>query len=240
MLRSWRVPLFSALCIGVLSACQVSGPMSAAQAEPDLVVIGEHTPSLAPAVLTVPETIELISIDGKRTPLNLKQRYLKLALTPGQHRLELRYFNLWDVDADEHDIVKSRPVLLNVDVKSGRQYEFEALPAFETPAQARDFVQNFAPKIITFKPAVMVVTQAGVADKQKRADVQRAAATEVVSEAIAPGAPLYVSQPAGHTNQKPGSAVSESSLEVVQRLWLELSPAERDAFQKWIGDGPAK
>lgn len=234
MFKQCRVSVLVALCFGILSACQANGPAASGATEADFVVMGEHQPHLAPAVLSVPAVIELLAVDGKSTSLNLKQRALKLALTPGEHQLELRYFNLWDLDADDHEIVKSRPILLNVVVKSGRQYAFEAVPAFEAPAQARDFVQSFTPKVVTFKPTVMVASKGGVTDKQKEADIRRTAAMEVVSQVVKSSGAISGS---GEKIMNTSAPVSgNSQLEIVQQLWLELSPTERAAFQEWLGE----
>lgn len=241
-MRVWRAGLIGALCLSFLSAClanSVAPASSSAQQSPtekmhsgygesDLVIIGEHRAGLAPAVLSVPETIELMAINGERAPLVLKQRDVKLALVPGEHRLEIRYFNLWDLDADSHEIVKSSPVVLKLSLKSGRQYQFQVPPVFESPAQAREYVRDFQPQVVTTTPAVMVAApglkmgdsgQAG----QQRAEIQRAAATEVVSQAMG----------SGRENTESG-VLGVSSIEQIKKLWIELSPSERQQFQQWV------
>lgn len=259
MLQFWRKLVLSlGLGLGVcaMMACQSSGSLQAS--ESGIVKIGEHREGEAPAILSVPATLEVMTINGERLPLTLRQRALRFALPPGKHVLRVRYFNLWELDGDDHEIVKSDVVALTATVQSGRRYEFETPPTFESPAAAMAFIRPFSPQIVSFKSTVMVATippsdgadsiDDSAADPeaadpeteaQTRASIQRAAAKEVVSSPFTAQAGTVA--PAGTVIPKPAGTAVVPSLPVLDRvkaLWLELSPVERQAFQRWVGQGP--
>jgi len=196
-----------------MAACQASGPLNFVGGSGEEVVsVGMHRPGEAPAMLSVPATIELLAVNDKRQPLAVRQRNVQLALPPGKHRLEVRYFNLWETGFDDHEIVTSKPVILSINVKSGRRYAFEVPPNFTEAGQAEVFVSAFEPKVISLKPAVRVAVPSSASGEQ-RAAAQLAASKEVVAEPLAP---------------------TSKGLDQVKALWSALSDEEKAQFRQWL------
>lgn len=104
-------------------------------------------PALAKDVstrITLPLDLEVIELDG-RVISQGKQRFrsdaMTLVLPPGPHQLIVVYETLWDLDGDNHEVIRSQPMLFEFEARNGEQWSFD----YKRPAriqQARTFAEN--------------------------------------------------------------------------------------------------
>jgi uncharacterized protein len=104
------------------------------------------------ANLTIPMSFEYLAIDGKRIETNKFTHQKDLALTPGSHKIALRYHDIIEDDySDSQSFVKSAPLILTLNVDEGQQYKLVPITGS---------VNN--PKIYAKAPKISIVRQ----DKQ--------------------------------------------------------------------------
>lgn len=79
--------------------------------------------------LAVPENIHILSIDGQEQGSHFfgSRAHLK-PLSVGEHVLTVRYAQLFNLSADEHDIVKSAPITLRFMAQAGQHYQLTVNP----------------------------------------------------------------------------------------------------------------
>ncbi len=111
-------------------------------------------PALANDVSTriaLPLDLEVIELDG-RVISQGKQRFrsdaMTLVLPPGPHQLIVVYETLWDLDGDNHEVIRSQPILFEFDARNGEQWSFD----YERPVQikqARTFAENSLIRLVS-------------------------------------------------------------------------------------------
>ena len=116
-------------------------------------------PALTPEQSTrllLPLEFEITELDGRVVPQG-QQRFrsdaLPVYLTPGKHKLVLHYESIWDIDGDNHEKVRSQPILFELDGKAGEQMVFH----FESPAtlnQAQSFAQTIPITLVSDRQSI--------------------------------------------------------------------------------------
>lgn len=106
--------------------------------------------------LTLPLEFEITELDGRLVPIG-QQRFrsdnLFIYLTPGKHHLVLHYESIWDIDGDNHETVRSQPILFEIDGQAGEQLVF----SYESPTtlkQAQNFAQSIPVTLISDKQSI--------------------------------------------------------------------------------------
>ncbi len=97
----------------------------------------------APASLTLPEAIEVLSIDGQKHKGSFFSIGDKdISLNPGQNQLIVQYDMVWDMSLrDDHERVISKPILLQMNSQSGGAYQLQ-LPAIHDLQQAKRYIKQ--------------------------------------------------------------------------------------------------
>ena len=107
---------------------------------------GAKQPDSQVLTIRVPSDLEVFTIngsevDGVNTFFNTDHKDLKV--TPGRYEILAYYKRLWDLDADNHEVMKSDPALFVVDGEAGEFYRLD----FERPqnvTQARALEDDFS------------------------------------------------------------------------------------------------
>ena len=228
MLR-WTRNLTLLLLTGLLAACQNSPVVR--------LYDGPERPTSEVTVVRVPETIEIMNINGQR-PAGVNtlfsSGYKDLHLRPGTYQIVAFYKEIWDTDSTtSHVVLRSEPVIFDVDGRPGSTYHLE----YEAPANveaARAFADNFsgwsrntasgerAPTRPsgTTRPGLLT----GLADAPEPvSSVAPAGATPAASPAPVP-APA-AAQAAG---------ADADYLARLKVYWSQASDEERRAFLRWV------
>lgn len=170
--------------------------------------------SAGTAVVASPEIIQILSVDGEEQPGALfGSRSLSLKLTPGEHVVSVRYNQLFQLGADEHDIVKSSPVAFRFTAAAGGKYRFETTPPKRHEA-ARQFAKN---------PDIRLVNE-----------ITGERITGIVVKSLGQASLVDTMSKAFQSAQGEAAANGTERLEALKTLWLNASPSERQAFAAWL------
>ena len=168
--------------------------------------------------LEVPELIQVLSIDGQEGNSHfLGSRAHVQQLTVGEHVLSVRYTQLFNINADEHDILKSKPMAIRFTAEAGQTYLLSV-----TPPKRYDAAKEFAKQ-----PDIRLINKTAGTSQQ---------AIQIKSYAEA-----SLVDSIGKAFQSSDESVSKQSdnVQLLQDIWLRATPTERQAFAAWLASKAA-
>ncbi|MEJ2680940.1 MAG: DUF2057 family protein [Gammaproteobacteria bacterium] len=139
-----------------LTACQNSPLLGLGTASHKPILLGQHTPGVAPAIVAIPDVLEVLSVDNETVPLFSRGSAKTIALPPGERVLSVRYLNAWKIDSDNNEVVRSDTVRVRANFRSGTRYHFEKPPFFNKPEAAWVYAETFVPKLLRDRQTVFV------------------------------------------------------------------------------------
>lgn len=167
------------------------------------------------ALLDLPEQVQVMAIDGREPPTGFLTSSVQLALLPGEHVLAVRYVQLFQLNSEDHDVVRSRQAVLRFTAVAGARYRVEYPPQRDREA-ARQFAKE---------PHFTVVGTGGEVAAQSTAIKSFAEASLIDSIGRA------------FEGQQESRPVTNTDL--LKDIWNRSSAEEREAFRAWINQ-PAK
>ncbi len=168
--------------------------------------------------LEVPELIQILSIDGQEGNSHfLGSRAHVQQLTVGEHVLSVRYTQLFNLTADEHDILKSKPMAIRFTAEAGQTYQLSV-----SPPKRYDAAKEFAKQ-----PDIRLINKTAGTSQQ---------AIQIKSYAEA-----SLVDSIGKAFQSSDESVSKQSdnVQLLQDIWLRATPTERQAFAAWLASKAA-
>ena len=168
--------------------------------------------------LEVPELIQVLSIDGQEANSHfLGSRAHVQQLTVGEHVLSVRYTQLFNINTDEHDILKSKPMAIRFTAETGQTYQLSV-----TPPKRYDAAKEFAKQ-----PDIRLINKTAGTSQQ---------AIQIKSYAEA-----SLVDSIGKAFQSSDESVSKQSdnVQLLQDIWLRATPTERQAFAAWLASKAA-
>lgn len=192
---------------------------------------GADRPTGELLTVRVPVELEILSINDRRiegASTLFAYGHRDLQLLPGQYRIVAYYKNLFQLNADQHEIIKSDPALFTVNGNAG---EVVAL-AFEKPADvnaAREMAKHFdgwsenlsSGERIASKPSGLILNQGFIGLASTPAPAETASTASVAPE-----------QPAAGSSTE--STVTTDVLDALKTHWQQASPEERREFLLWM------
>lgn len=172
--------------------------------------------------LDVPETIHILSIDGKEQNSSFfGARNRQQVLTTGEHILSVRYSQLFNLTADEHDIIKSKPLAIRFVAEAGKHYQLVA-DAPKRYEAAKEFAKNPTIRLVdkttgNSQSAVLVKSYA------------EASLVDTIGKAFQ-----------NSTDENQAATSHSNNAQLLQELWLKATPQERQAFAAWLAAQAAK
>lgn len=169
--------------------------------------------------IDVPEIIQILSIDGKeQNSTFFGTRQHKQSLPAGEHVLSVRYSQLFNLNADEHDIIKSKPLAIRFIAEAGKSYQLVTNAPKRYDA-AKEFAKNPDIRLLdnmtgTSQSAVIIKSYA------------EASLVDSIGKAFQ-----------NATDDSPSSAspsTNTNHYQLLQEIWLKASPQERQAFAAWL------
>lgn len=94
--------------------------------------------------LVLPLSFELISLDEQpiaQFSQTFRNHDLTVKLSPGKHTLVMRYRDIWQIDADNHQTLSSGQMTFTGEFNSGESFKINT-PLLNTLAQAQQFVKQ--------------------------------------------------------------------------------------------------
>lgn len=220
-----------ALC---LTMCLALIPLAQAKKGPYYAVPDPDKIRSDLATLVLPEAIDIQMVDGIEYPgfKNLVRRGdIVVKVLPGEREVALKYNQLFEWGSGEHEMVRSKVLVLGFVAEAGKTYRVEH-DRFRNVEEARAGVQNLSLRLkdeagnsVVFGAVQVNRNWKGEETVMKRTDLVSpdAAAAAMAARAAAP-----VTEPA-----------LTGALEALKFSWQNASDADRAAFRAWINTVPA-
>lgn len=207
---------------------------------------GAERPASELVTVQLPMQLEVIMINDRRVDaggalFTYGDRHL--TFVPGSYRIVASYKELWQLTADEHEVVKSDPALFTVDGNAGDVFRID----YDRPddveaarAMADDFsgyVENIASgERVAGEPSGLVLNQGfiSVITAGAVSDVSEAPATSVAPQSAA-SSPEVAAPVASVAAPSTAPASSELPLlDLLKAQWSQATAEERRAFLQWV------
>lgn len=236
--------------------------MLAACANPKLRLYdGTKQSAVQVATLTLPEQIEVARLNGVEVKgaSGLWTRGDKvLELAPGRYEVLAYYREIWNL-GDQHDVLRSDPVLFVLDAQAGKRYRID----YQRPASYQDAQRLAAafsgtlidevsgartpskPSGVRF-PTGVIAQVSGSSELLPDNGGGRAGDSQVVAPLDAPDRPPTATAARPRAGVVAPLATAETAtpvrrddwLELMQAWWKQAAPEERRAFLRWVGEQP--
>ena len=175
-------------------------------------------------LVDVPMELEIVVINERRVEginklFNLGDRTLHLQ--PGEYRIIAYYKNLFELPGNNHEVVKSAPVMYRIKGAAGSRYRL----SFDEPAdvdEARKMAKDFSGYSLNLATAEQRPTEAsGMVLNQGFLSIQSAP------------------EAASFSTVAPESDTDLSHMDLLKASWQNATAEERRAFLRWIAETPA-
>ena len=175
-------------------------------------------------------------VDGVNTFFDTDFKELKLA--PGRYEILAYYKELWQLDADNHDIVKTNPANFIVDGKAGEKWQLD----YDKPAnveEARALEDSFTGQ------AINTATGEKVAAKESNLILKRGFLAPITGEEVSTASSKNIApqQSASPAPTEPAAAAAAaqpapaaSYLDTLKAQWKQATPEERREFLQWVAE----
>tara|TARA_R110000751_G_scaffold94534_5_gene184454 strand:- start:3028 stop:3852 length:825 start_codon:yes stop_codon:yes gene_type:complete len=239
-------PMRHLICLAavlLLSAC--------AQQAPVKLYSGSEQPASQLVVVEMPNTLEVLDINGQPAPAanrmvgnNLRE----LELQPGEYRINAYFENGYDVGGGlSHEVVRTRSATFSINGQAGDVWRLE----FPEPSNLKDaqaMEDSFAGAAVNTRTGQRVATVPGPAYVSLLGQMlgTGSAVAATSGDAIAPlgtqpqaasqsaavvAAPVVVPSQAAAPQQT--LPANDATLSTLKQFWLMLSPQSRQEFLDW-------
>ncbi|MEE3319937.1 MAG: DUF2057 domain-containing protein [Pseudomonadota bacterium] len=185
----------------------------------------------------VPSELEVFTINGEEVEgVNtfFATDFKDLKLTPGRYEILAYYKELWQLDADNHEIVKTNPANFIVDGKPGEMWVL----GYEKPADVdaaramEDSFNGWAENTVTGEKVAAEKSEL-ILKRGFLAPVTGEELSAPASNTVAPQAATAVA-PAAAEAAAPAAAANY--LDTLKAQWNQATPEERREFLQWIAE----
>lgn len=182
----------------------------------------------------IPSELEVFTINGEEVDgVNtfFATDFKDLKLTPGRYEILAYYKELWQLDADNHEIVKTNPANFIVDGKPGDMWVlgYEQPEDVEAARAMEDSFNGWAENAVSGEK---------VAAEQSKLILKRGFLAPVTGEEVAaPASNTVAPQPAAAAPvaaEAAAPAATASYLDTLKAQWNQATPEERREFLQWI------
>lgn len=202
-MRQWQ-RWTAAACALVVSACASTGSTRLYE--------GEARAEAEVARIELPEQVQVLSVDGRDLPGGLLQRQQTVDLLPGEHVLTLRYVELFQFGAGDHEVVRSRPAALRFTAVAGARYRIDVSNRPANLDAARRYARD---------PAFNLVAEAS--------------GEATPSTAIKSYAEASLLDTLGKAFESaPEEPARSTHLDLLKDIWGRATPSERESFRAWL------
>lgn len=201
-MRQWKQGAAVALAVAALAGCAAQGPVK--------VYDGAVRQPAETVMVSVPEQIEVMSIDGREPPPSFLKSRVTMALLPGEHVLSLRYVELFQINADDHEVLRSKQAALRFTAAAGSAYNLE-IPKQANLDAARKFSKDPQFKLVSVKDG-------SATSSAPIKSYAEASLIDTISKAFD-----------GNQEQQP-----VTNTDLLKDVWGRATPDERKAFREWL------
>lgn len=198
------------------------------------------------------DTVLITYIDNEDMGMSFIGQKQQYDIKAGQHTLLVEYSDIFDVDADNHEKIVSRPAKITFIAEAGKRYQVQ-----HTPQNRLNHAKVFAEKPDFWVVELPAQTRVPATVELSRPrhflaglKFENTPTYEFASDAV-PAAPAVIPAPVPPAPApvaasvaavaatpaaaaSPATATDMSHLKMLQYSWQNASPAEREAFLKWV------
>ncbi len=201
-MKYWMQGALVVLAMSGLVACSTTtGPVKAYE--------GQVRSNAELVLVSVPEEIEVMAIDGQEPPPSFLRSRVQLALLPGEHVFSLRYVELFQISADDHDVVRSKQAALRFNAIAGSEYRLQ-IPPQKNHDVARQFAKNPAFSLVSVKDGSST-------ESTPIKSIAEASLLDTISKAFSSG--------------DEEAAKPVTNLDLLKDVWSRASSEERAGFR---------
>lgn len=191
----------------LLAACATQGPAKLYE--------GPLRSAAETAMIRLPEQVQVMAMDGQEQAGSLLQRDQLLAVLPGEHVFSLRYVELFQINSEEHEVVRSRQTALRFTAVAGREYRIEMDKQGSLDA-ARKFAKD--PKF-----RLVDVGSGAVTESTAIKSYAEASLIDTITKAF---------------DSSDSKAQGPTHLDLLKDVWGRASPEDRASFRVWLDQQP--
>lgn len=172
----------------------------------------------ADAEVSVPESVVVLGIDGQETGNTglFSKKHTTIKLPAGEHTITARYDRLFQLNADDHDVVRSKGVTVRAVFADQQSYAL----AWQGEPDEHDAAVSFAKQ-----PTLLVKALDGrVVASQKGALTQSTSLMSAVMQ--------------GYSNLTTSNEGKTDALQHLQTLWGQATTEQRKQFKQWLAKQP--
>lgn len=163
-------------------------------------------------LISVPEEVEVMAIDGQEPPASFLKSKVQLALLPGEHVFSLRYVELFQITADDHEVIRSKQAALRFTATAGSEYHLQ-VPEQKKLDEARKFAKSPQFSLVNTKDGS--ATNSTVIKSMAEASL-----LDTISKAFTAGGEDMTKQP--------------TNLDLLKDVWGRATPEEQAGFRAWL------
>lgn len=176
------------------------------------------TPAFADAVLELSDEVTLTGLDGQEVKQNLFRAKKRYVLPAGQHVLQARFEKLYDINADNHDVLRSVAVnFAPMTLQDGQRYQLQAADVPSSYVQAQHYAKA---------PTLRLL------DAQSQQVLQQVQGKVGDTPSLLSGVSQLVNNVGSAVQQM--TTEEPTALQRFKGLWAVATPDERRAMQVWI------
>lgn len=180
------------------------------------VLLGLFSQTSQAATVQFSEEVYPLKVNAKVVEHSLFGKTLELELPVGQHRVQLKYNDIYELDYDEHQVVESEPFWVLIDIQQDGLHKI----AFERPESvqaAEVFAQN--PRVSFIAPNNQTAEVAVVTEVEKAKPIVKAKAQSNTK----------------NTFKKQDNGPNAEDM--LQYWWQQATDTQRDTFLRSIKKG---
>lgn len=191
----------------MLAGCAAPGPAKLYE--------GAFRPAAETAMIRLPEQVQVMALDGQEQTGSLLQRDQLLAVLPGEHVFSLRYVELFQINSEEHEVVRSRQSALRFTAVAGHEYRIE-MDKQGSLEVARKFAKD--PKF-----RLVDVSSGAVTESTAIKSYAEASLVDTITKAF---------------DSSDSKAQGPTHLDLLKDVWGRASPEDRAGFRVWLDQQP--
>ncbi|HCT41833.1 MAG TPA: hypothetical protein DF427_11925 [Moraxellaceae bacterium] len=202
--KEWLAISFFAI---MLAGCAAPGPAKLYE--------GALRPAAETAMIRLPEQVQVMALDGQEQTGSLLQRGQLLAVLPGEHVFSLRYVELFQINSEEHEVVRSRQSALRFTAVAGHEYRIE-MDKQGSLEVARKFAKD--PKFRLVDESSGAVTESTAIKSYAEASL-----VDTITKAF---------------DSSDSKTQGPTHLDLLKDVWGRASPEDRAGFRVWLDQQP--
>ncbi|MFV1872053.1 MAG: DUF2057 family protein [Oleiphilus sp.] len=177
------------------------------------------------AVLSAPENITILSVNGKDMQQYLLSNLnVNYGLKVGENLVVFKYESIWsrakkdEVTGSRVDVVESEPLEVLIQAEAGEHYSFSFMPATNV-REAKSLVNDFSAQVLDENKNLVAESAALGTYQQAMQDKEKAKQAEILES---------------QTLQASSSDPGQSVLDKLKQIWPTASSDEKKAFLVWV------